>query len=244
MQRVILGLAMSVFAGAAIVGGTGAFFSDTETSTGNTFTAGAIDLTVDSQQHYNHMVCTPGQAGSTWQPEVGFKAGPDQYPVAGTPCSGTWSATNLGPTFKFFNFGDVKPADQGEDTVSLHIDNNPAWACVDIKTTANDENTLIEPEASAGDVSTTTGELAQNIKVFAWLDNANASSTKSAHTPLPISQANKGPTISNAPNALAARPRIRSLVLFSCRSINKNGGANAIASFCCRKKIAVNSRPK
>ena len=72
-------------------------------------------------------------------------------------------------------YGDVKPGDQGEDTISLHIDNNPAWACAYIKTTANDENTLTQPEINAGDVSSTTGELAQNINFFTWLDNASTS---------------------------------------------------------------------
>ncbi|MBL8158582.1 hypothetical protein JNK62_03565 [bacterium] len=43
-----------VGAGGAIVNGTSAFFSDTETSQGNTFTAGAIDLKVDhTLQTYN-----------------------------------------------------------------------------------------------------------------------------------------------------------------------------------------------
>lgn len=43
-----------VGAGGAIVNGTSAFFSDTESSTGNTFTAGAIDLKVDhTLQTYN-----------------------------------------------------------------------------------------------------------------------------------------------------------------------------------------------
>jgi hypothetical protein len=128
---------------------------------------------VDSQQHYNNMICVPGdtQTGFAWQPEVGFVPGPNQYPVAGTPCDGTWSLTDLGPTHHFFNFGDVKPGDNGENTVSLHIENNPAWACLNIKTTANNENTLIEPEATAGDVSTTSGELAGNINFQTWLDD-------------------------------------------------------------------------
>ena len=172
------------FVSAVAYGATGAFFSDTETSTGNTFTAGAIDLTVDSVQHYNHMICvlnqeqTPPAHLGTWQPEPGFVPGPDQYPVAGTPCDGTWLATDLGPSFHFFNFGDVKPGDQGEDTISLHIDNNPAWACIDIGTNANNENGINEPEASAGDVTANgpaDGELAQNLNVVGWLDNATTS---------------------------------------------------------------------
>lgn len=163
---------MIVFAGALIAGATGAFFSDTETSTGNVFTAGAIDLKVDSTQHYNNAICKEVTAGIfQWQLEVGASTSTDQYPVIGSTCDGTWALTDLGPLNKFFNFGDVKPGDSGENTVSLHIDNNPAWACVDLVTTANNENTLIEPEASAGDVSSTTGELAGNIHLQTWLDD-------------------------------------------------------------------------
>ena len=173
MQRILLGLGTIVFVGAVAVASTGAFFSDTETSTGNTFTAGAIDLTVDSTQHYNNAVCVNG----TWQLFGENSPAVDQYPVIGSACDGTWTATDLGVANKFFNFGDVKPGDQGENTVSLHVENNPAYACVDIGTNQNNENTLIEPEATAGDITSDPngGELAQNITMFAWLDNASTS---------------------------------------------------------------------
>ena len=176
-----MGVGVLAFVGAVGIGATGAFFSDTETSTGNTFTAGAIDLTVDSTQHYNNAVCVPTQGGpaGTWQLAPNQVAAIDQYPVIGSPCDGTWTnPVNLGPTFKFFNFGDVKPADQGENTISLHVENNPSYACVDIVTTGNNENSLIEPEASAGDITTDPngGELAQNISFIAWLDNASSTS--------------------------------------------------------------------
>lgn len=53
-SRILLGLMLIVGAGGAVATGTSAFFSDTETSTGNTFTAGAIDLKVDhTLQTYN-----------------------------------------------------------------------------------------------------------------------------------------------------------------------------------------------
>jgi predicted ribosomally synthesized peptide with SipW-like signal peptide len=172
MKKILLSLAAIVFVGAAAAGATGAFFSDNETSTGNTFTAGAIDLTVDSQSHYDGNTCVDTKDGNPryqWQ-------GNSAYPVPGTACDGTWSLTNLGVTNKFFNFGDVKPGDQGEDTVSLHVDNNPAWACAYIKTTSNDENTHTQPEINAGDTTAGpvgNGELAQNIHFFTWLDNAS-----------------------------------------------------------------------
>lgn len=42
--RILGGLGMIIFAGAVAAGATGAFFSDAETSTGNTFTGATLDL--------------------------------------------------------------------------------------------------------------------------------------------------------------------------------------------------------
>lgn len=177
MKKIITSLGMILFVGALVAGGTGAFFSDTETSVGNVFTAGAIDLTVDSEAHYNGSICLPNLQTEqnltdyTWQ-------GGEEYPV-GLPCTGTWEATNLGAQ-TFFNFLDVKPGDEGENTISLHIDSNPAWACVDVNITKNDDVTVNEPEdaevleldtqASEPDADMFDGELAQNLKFAAWLD--------------------------------------------------------------------------
>lgn len=172
-----MSLGAIVFVAAAAAGATGAFFSDTETSTGNTFTAGAIDLTVDSEQHYNGNECV--NTGSVEVPNYVWQ-GNASYPVAGTPCDGTWAATDLGPTHKFFNFTDVKPGDEGENTISLHITSNPAWVCADVHLTANDDVSSNEPELEAGDVledamNNFDGELAQNLWFTAWRDNATTS---------------------------------------------------------------------
>ncbi len=169
---------MIVFVAAIVVGGTGAFFSDTETSTANVFTAGAIDLTVDSTQHYNGNVCTLIPA--TTDPVVPAHyawVGQSAYPVAGTACDGTWTATNLGAQ-KFWNFNDVKPGDEGENTISLHVDSNDAYACVDVDITKNDDVTCTDPENEAEGVGICNtdgapnfdGELAQNLTFFAWSD--------------------------------------------------------------------------
>jgi predicted ribosomally synthesized peptide with SipW-like signal peptide len=54
MKKIILSLGMLTFAAAAVVGGTGAFFSDQITSEENVFTAGEVSLTGDSIVHtYN-----------------------------------------------------------------------------------------------------------------------------------------------------------------------------------------------
>ena len=118
---------------------TNAFFSDTETSTGNTFTAGSVDLKVDSTAHYAGLVCTnvntvdvpnymwtlENQSVPTTRPDLFQK-----------PCNGTWLATNLGTSNKFFDYTDIKPGDMGENTISLDVKDNDAWMCAKVQTTS------------------------------------------------------------------------------------------------------------
>lgn len=47
MNKILKSLAVIVFVASIAIAGTGAFFNDTEVSTGNSFSAGAIDLTID-----------------------------------------------------------------------------------------------------------------------------------------------------------------------------------------------------
>ena len=141
---------MIVFVGAVVIGATGAFFSDTETSTGNTFTAGAIDLQIDNSAWYNG----DEVGGSTWEPK------------------------DLVPCDFFFNLLDLKPGDWEEDTISLHVDNNDAWACVDVTLTKNDEVSSTEPETELGDVVDVPedlfdGELAQELQFMWWADDGD-----------------------------------------------------------------------
>lgn len=49
MKKILISLAIIAVVGAVGFGATRAYFSDTETSTGNTFTAGTIDLAVESE---------------------------------------------------------------------------------------------------------------------------------------------------------------------------------------------------
>ncbi|MBI5139500.1 hypothetical protein HZA26_02735 [Candidatus Nomurabacteria bacterium] len=201
-RKILMSLGAIVFVAALVATATGAFFSDSETSTGNTFTAGAIDLKVDSVQHYNGLVCVSDGEIYVWAPEENVTldvnnqpvlgahdfdaynlAHPGGYPVAGSSCDGTWTLTDLTNSLhKFWNFTDVKPGDEGENTISLHIDNNPAWACVDVNLTANDDVTCNDPENDAegpavcnNSVPSATfdGELAQNLKFAAWADDGD-----------------------------------------------------------------------
>jgi predicted ribosomally synthesized peptide with SipW-like signal peptide len=184
MRKLLVSAGLLVFVGAVTASATGAFFSDTQTSTGNVFTAGSIVAQVDDTQHYNNAICTPGAngGGSTWQLAPGAVAALDQYPVIGTACDGTWALESpIGPQHKFFDFGDVKPGDKGEDTLSLHVTSNPAWACLDLGLNANNDNGTTSPEVTAEIAEginpalngPNDGRLAQNINIIAWLDSSS-----------------------------------------------------------------------
>jgi len=148
MKRILLSLSIIAVVAVVVAGGTGAFFSDTETSSGNTFTAGAIDLTVDNVSYYNGEL----NDETTWREAVDLDEGK-----------------------LFFNFQDLKPGDWGEDTISLHVNNNDAYACVDVRLDSNDDNSLTEPEGDDGDVTdgAGNGELAGAVNFYWWADDGD-----------------------------------------------------------------------
>src|SRR3989338_8690162 len=147
MKKILLSVTMLLFAcGALALGSTGAFFSDTELSSGNTFSAGAIDLKIDNTSYYN------GVATSTT----------------------SWTLADL-TIEKFFNFFDLKPGDIGEDTISLHVDTNDAYLCADVTLTSNDDNGINEPEGGDGDTTDGAGEgeLGDNVNFVWWADDGD-----------------------------------------------------------------------
>ena len=155
MKKILLSLSVVAAVAVVVVGATTAFFSDTETSTGNTFTAGAIDLKIDNESYYNSLVNGPA----------------------------TWDLRDL-IVEKFFNFVDVKPGDDGEDTISLHVNNNASWLCVDVTLTSDNDNTCTEPEGEdemlnldgSGSTSpscSTDGELAEDVEFIWWADDGD-----------------------------------------------------------------------
>ena len=163
-------LAIIAAIGAIVVGATTAYFSDTETSTGNTFTAGNLDLKIDSTCHYDGMICSDGY----WVEEEPESSA---YPeLLQTPCSCTWEAKDLNGD-RFFDYGDIKPGDWGENTISVHVDNNDAYGKMIVTAIENRENGCTEPEVAseAGTPYPCTGqwcgELAQNTEVRVWIDN-------------------------------------------------------------------------
>ncbi len=175
MKKVLGGLGMIALAAGLIVGGTGAFFSDRETSVGNVFAAGAFDLLIDNESYYNGNKCAD-VSGEGEEP-VWEWIGESPYPVPGTPCTTSWYLDNLGEGRLFFDFDDVKPGDEGEDTISIHIQND-AWACMDMTLTSNDDASSTEPELATGDDpndpnDSWDGELAQNLQFVWWADDGD-----------------------------------------------------------------------
>jgi len=177
MKKIIISLSIIAAAALIVIGGTTAFFSDTETSIGNTFTAGKFDLQIDSTCHYDGMVCTASATGAPyqWKEET---TGSSRIPeLLNTACACTWGL-NAFTGQPFFNFTDVKPGDDGENTVSLHIDNNPAWVCAQIANLANAENGCNGPESAVDTTCGTSptdpgvglGELQNNIYFDIWKD--------------------------------------------------------------------------
>lgn len=149
MKKALLSLlVIGVVGTVAYFGYTRAFFSDTETSKDNTFEAGALDLKVDNTSYYNGLL----NEGTTWQ------------------------ESDL-PGHFFFDFADLKPSDWGEDTISLHVNDNDAWVCMNIKLTANDDNTCTEPEkiddTSCTEPGSGQGELAGQLNFIFWVDDGD-----------------------------------------------------------------------
>lgn len=151
---------------------TNAFFNDTETSTGNILQAGSLDLKIDSEAHYAGMVCS---LGGLWEEDAVGPTNNTRPELLGTACEGTWELKDLIAGDAFFSILDVKPGDSGENTISIHVDDNDAWLCADLTLAENDDNSSTEPELEDGDVADVPGdefdgELAENVSFTAWID--------------------------------------------------------------------------
>ncbi|SHH61593.1 vWA domain-containing protein [Halobaculum gomorrense] len=167
-RRKILGSVGVVgLAGAGAGVGTTALFSDEESFDGNSVTAGTLDMSVDAK-------IPDGGINDEWAGAVGF----DEYDPAtadGEP--------GVGVTLE-----DMKPGDWVLLCYDITVESNPA--CIGLMTdkTANDENSVNEPEAgreddisgSLDDPNTSVtdsisdpdgeGELAQNLEVTVYDD--------------------------------------------------------------------------
>lgn len=173
MKKILISLSIVAAVAAVVVGATTSFFSDTETSTGNTFTAGAIDLGVDNTSYYNGVLNT----GTSWglDFDIDNTEFPGDNPLTLNVVENGYS---LPIVRQFFNFSDLKPGDWGEDTISLHVNNNDSWLCADVTLTKNDDVSSTEPELEvAGETQNTDsifdGELASHLRFTWWADDGD-----------------------------------------------------------------------
>ncbi|GAB7092983.1 hypothetical protein JCM30237_01350 [Halolamina litorea] len=180
-RQLLAGMGAVGLASAGAGLGTTAYFSDTESFSGNTLQAGSLDLKLDYKASYdgpNGMELI-GQA-PTEQQLI------DQY---GEVIEGplTWEErADLGfacdteglidgEAMPVFDLDDVKPGDYGEVTMSFHICDNPAHVYFRGNVYEDMENGLTEPEAEV-DSTADVGELSDVIDVRMWYDE-NCSNT-------------------------------------------------------------------
>jgi predicted ribosomally synthesized peptide with SipW-like signal peptide len=128
MNKILVSLMTIALVSILVGGGIYAAFSDIETSTGNTFTAGTLNLKVGDNDP-----ATASIVVSNVKP-------------ADTANAANWLIKNTGST---------------SGTLGVAIG-----------AITNNENTLTEPESSAGDITggVTEGELGAFLKIAVWLD--------------------------------------------------------------------------
>jgi predicted ribosomally synthesized peptide with SipW-like signal peptide len=142
-RRVLAGLGTVGVASAGAGLGTSAYFSDTESFTDNSLTAGELNLVVDWWTDVDQ-----GMAGSSVNSGT----------VDGNPSEYTYEVT------------DVKPGDTGTLAFCPKIIDNPAWLWFGSDSGVTDyENGLTEPEgevdSSGGDPGGGNGELSEHVQV-------------------------------------------------------------------------------
>jgi predicted ribosomally synthesized peptide with SipW-like signal peptide len=186
MRKILVSLSIIGVVAAIAIGGTIAYFSDVETSSGNTFTAGKLDLKVNSECHFKGKVCEYNPLYGKWF----WNKDPNQG-----ECHCSWGPTDVTDQI-FFDFSDLKPGDWGESTISLHVHDNKAWACAKIDNVEDLENNCNEPELEVPDQTCgeeiDQGELSQYINMAFWYDkdcdNVYEPPTESPiYGPLPVS---------------------------------------------------------
>ncbi|MGB9986739.1 VWA domain-containing protein [Salarchaeum japonicum] len=187
-RKVLGGLGAVGLASAGAGLGTSAYFTDTESLTGNTLAAGELDLKLDYKSTY---AGGPGRLDDIVSMGYGDAEdlGDGVYLLDQTPQPSDMEAweDNLaefdfcspeadeflvnGDGISIFHLEDVKPGDSGEVTISIHICDNPAWLEMGGELSENAENGINEPESEVDETDgPMAGELADAIEVTAWYD--------------------------------------------------------------------------
>jgi predicted ribosomally synthesized peptide with SipW-like signal peptide len=197
-RKVLAGLGAVGLASAGAGLGTSAFFSDEESFTDNTLTAGTLDLLVDWQQTYDfgdgHQFVSahPDHDGDGEQSiaadndagQLKYSDFPDEededsnganIPVLDCDNIPPLSEADFGvdpvtgeAMETLVQFTDVKPGDSGEITFSLHLCDNPGYIWMQAGNVVEDGGVHAEPEMAVDPDN--LGDLGQAIQATLWYD--------------------------------------------------------------------------
>ena len=196
-RSVLGGLGAVGLASAGAGLGTTAFLNDTEEFSGNSITAGELDLLVDWQQHYygaseewEFVNAHPDHDGDG---EQSLDLGDDEvvsYSDEDRNIANYLNCSNLDHNYDFssdarpeqsnlVDLDDVKPGDMGEITFSVHLCDNPGYLWLTTDNFSESGGELTEPERvsmNESDPSSViegddTGDLAENTFVEFWYDD-------------------------------------------------------------------------
>jgi len=162
-RRIFTSLLVIGVLAVAVFGATRAFFSDSETSVGNTLAAGDIDLQIDNESY-----------AIDWN-IPGYNNPTGKF-VSSSHTS--WDLRDL-TIERFFDFIDLKPGDYGEDTISVHVGSNDAWVCAAARVTDDNDNTYTDPEEDddnsvvLASPETKDGELDEEVNFAFWWDDGD-----------------------------------------------------------------------
>jgi len=163
MKKILVSISTVVIVAIVAVTATRAYFSDTETSTGNTFTAGTVNLALSKGSGYSDEWTGPIQTFSNMAPgvasapfKVWFKNIGTIAGVMNVTVSGATENDAINQTGKYASIGEGDANDVGPVTFSKHV-------------------MVVDSRVSYKSDYNNAGWLAQQI-----IDDAYASSTDSA----------------------------------------------------------------
>ena len=93
-----------------------------------------------------------------------------------------WDKKDLA-TESFFTFEDIKPQDSGTSLISLHVETNEAFMCLNVSNQDEKEGTNLASEIAAGDETPTIGEMGEFLTVAGWYADATGTKLAPMFTP-------------------------------------------------------------
>ncbi|MFC7069697.1 VWA domain-containing protein [Halobaculum lipolyticum] len=192
-RQVLAGLGAVGLASAGAGLGTTAYFSDTESFSGNSLQAGEFDLKVDWKQLYFGAEgdSVYGDAGRPYVnafPDADGDGVQDEILTRPEIAAGDQGLTSQEVEDAYraqfadlpndredpvIDLVDVKPGDHGCLSMSMHLFDNPGYIWLGADNVVGSENGQSEPEAEVDDSAEGMGELAESINATLWYDDDN-----------------------------------------------------------------------